>query len=288
MTGILDMASARVFYDGIFDTPVRLAHPEGVAVDVDGNVWCGTENGDLLRIDADGTRMQSLGTTGGFIAGIAFDPAGRLYACDIRHGCVFRLDPATRSLERFGSAALAIPNYPVVDVERNALYVSDSYSFEGEGPGVWRYDLATGEAILWYDAPLAFANGMALAPDGRSLLVVESLACRLSRIAIRDDGSAGDRESVAEGLTEFPDGVALAIDGTIFVSCYEPSQIYRLTGKGRAEVLIRDPVATLIAHPTNMAFRGTSMLTTNLGRWHITEIDVGLVGQPLPLRVPRT
>jgi len=281
---LLRLEKASVFYDGIFDEPVRLAHPEGLAVDRAGNLWCGTENGHLLRIEADGSQMASLGTTGGFIAGIAFDGDDNLLACDIRHGCMFRLDTASGRLERFGSARLAIPNYPVVDLRRGCLYVSDSHSFTEPGPGVWRYDLASGEAQLWYAGALAFANGMALALDGDSLLVVESLECRVVRIPIRQDGSAGEPAPLLEGVREFPDGVALDRQGNLYVSCYEPSWIYRADPDGgNLRLLIHDPVATVIAHPTNMAFRGGTLFTTNLGRWHITRIELGVEGPALPL-----
>ena len=61
---VLPMSAARVFFDGIFTTP-RVAHPEGVAVHADGSIWCGNELGELLRIAADGSQVESMGTTGG-------------------------------------------------------------------------------------------------------------------------------------------------------------------------------------------------------------------------------
>ena len=54
---VLPMSAARVFFDGIFTEP-RLAHPEGVAVHRDGSIWCGTERGELIRIEADSLLRQ--------------------------------------------------------------------------------------------------------------------------------------------------------------------------------------------------------------------------------------
>ncbi|MEP7243538.1 MAG: SMP-30/gluconolactonase/LRE family protein [Gammaproteobacteria bacterium] len=281
---LLPMDRASVFYDGIFAEPVRLAHAEGVAVHEDGSVWCGTENGDLLRIEPDGSSMSCQGSTGGWIAGIAF-AEGALYACDIRYGGVFRLDLQSKVLKRFAEARLAIPNYPVVDLKRRRLYVSDSCGYEAPGPGVWAFDLDTAQAHLWYDRPLSFANGMALAPDGTSLYVVESLPKRVVRVPILRDGTAGNAEPVVGGLVEFPDGIAFDTAGNLYISCYEPSQIYRFDTQGKLELLIRDPVATLLSHPTNMAFRGKTMFTSNLGRWHITQIALDVEGSPVPLPV---
>jgi sugar lactone lactonase YvrE len=280
---LLPLDRATVFFDGTFAEPHRLAHPECVAVAADGAVWCGTENGDLMRISPDGGAMERIATTGGFIAGIAFDCAGRLFACDIRYGAVFVLDVASRKILQFGDAHLNIPNYPVVDQGRSALYVSDSHSFEQSGPGVWRFDLQTGEAGLWYSEPLAFANGMALHPDGQSLYVVESKAKRVIRIGIDRDGSQSGTQLVVDGLHEFPDGLAFAEDETLLIGCYEPSRIYRFDKSGGLETLIEDPEATTLCHVTNVAFRGVELFTANLGRWHITKIACGINGIALPL-----
>jgi sugar lactone lactonase YvrE len=121
---------------------------------------------------------------------------------------------------------------------------------------------------------MAFANGMAIAPDGNGLYVVESNAPCISHVPILGDGSAGARQVVVEGVHNVPDGVAFAPDGSLFISCYEPSRIYRWRKDRGLEVLIEDPAATTLAHPTNIAFKGDKLYTANLGRWHITEIDL--------------
>jgi hypothetical protein len=38
--------------------------------------------------------------------------------------------------------------------------------------------------------------------------------------------------------------------------------------------LIEDREATILAHPTNVALKGNTLYTANLGRWHITAIDL--------------
>lgn len=282
---IVPFAQSRVFYDGIFSTP-RLNHPEGLAVDADGNVWCGGEDGEIIRIAADASGLELLASTGGFTLGMAFDPRGRLYVCDLKHAAVFRYDPADGSLREFatgdGARRLRIPNVPVVDPRRNCLYVSDSHDFHASGPGVWRFDLETGAGGLWYDRPLRFANGMALAADRASLYVAETFARRVVRIPIGPDGAAGDAVPFVEGLGGLPDGLALDVDGRLYICCYEPSRVYRADPDGSVALLIDDPEAHMLCHPTNGAFRGTTLFTSNLGRWHITATEVGARGLPLP------
>ena len=286
MTGIIPIDDCRIFNDGTVSEP-RLLHPEGVAIDADGNVWCGGELGQIYRISADGDTLEEMASTGGFTLGIAFDARGRLYTCDLKHKSVFRYDPATGGLAEFATFGVrrvtGPPNWPVVDTRRNALYVSESNGPEAPGPGIWRFDLDTGEGGLWYDRPLAFANGMALAADGDALYVAETFGHRISRIPIDADGAPGEAETVVETPGSLPDGLALDRAGTLYIGCYEPSRILRARPGEAPEILLADPTAHTLCHPTNCAFRGSELLIANLGRWHVTAVDVGAEGLPLPV-----
>src|SRR3954452_21790155 len=128
MPPLIPFERSTVFFDGIFTEP-RLKHPEGIAIDSDGNVWCGGEDGQIYRIAADGSAIELMASTGGFTLGLAFDAQGRLYSCDLKHAAVFRFEPASGALDRFATgsdtASLRVPNVPVVDTQRNCLYVSD-------------------------------------------------------------------------------------------------------------------------------------------------------------------
>ncbi|MCC6175089.1 MAG: SMP-30/gluconolactonase/LRE family protein [Chloroflexi bacterium] len=287
MRAVIPFERSEIFFDGVFSEP-RLDHPEGLAIDPDGNIWCGGENGQIYRIAADGSRIEQIASTGGFTLGLAFDERGRLYTCDLKHAAVFRLDSSTGNLERFatgdGARSIRIPNVPVVDVGRNCLYVSDSYHFHEAGPGVWRFDLDTGAGTLWYDRPLRFANGMALTAPRDALYVAETFAHRVVRIPIQADGSAGEAEVFLADLPALPDGLAFDRAGTLYLACYEPSRIYRAQPDGMLELLIDDPDAHMLCHPTNCAFRGTALFNSNLGRWHITRTEIGVEGLPLPVR----
>ena len=92
------------------------------------------------------------------------------------------------------------------------------------------------------------------------------------------DGAAGPKQVVVEAVRNVPDGLAFAPDGSLFISCYEPSRIYRWRKDRGLGTLIEDAAATTIAHPTNIAFKGDKLYTANLGRWHITEIDLASLG----------
>ncbi len=278
---VLPMDRASVFFDGIFSEP-RLQHPEGVAVGPDGWIWCGSENGEILRIDPNGHKIELVCSTSGFILGLAFHGSKALFFCDLKAAAVFRLDLGSRDVRKFTSDGIMIPNYPVIDAARNRLFVSDSHDMTTAGPGVWAYDLETGDGGLWYDEPMAFANGMALSPEGDALVVCETFAQRISRIPIRPDGTAGAATPFAIDLPGLPDGIAFDQTGQLFCGCYEPSRILRIAKNGSsAEVYVEDPTAHLFAHPTNITFDGKALYTANLGRWHITKIETDTTGTPL-------
>lgn len=284
---VLPASAMSVWFDGQYSEP-RLHHPEGVAIGPDGAIWCGNAEGDILRIDADSRAIEKIASTGGFSLGMAFDAAGKLYVCDQRSAAVWRLDIATRALDRFTPPGIRIPNYPVVDPRRNCLYVSDSFGAGAAGPGVWRYDLGTGAGALWWDRPMAFANGMALSEDGGSLYVVETFARRVSRIAIGTDGTPTGIAVHVEDLPGLPDGLAFDRAGRLYVSCYEPSRILRVpVGGGSAEVFAEDVTAHLVCHPTNIAFSGPALYAANLGRWHITRIETGVDAESVVSQVQR-
>ena len=275
----------RVFTEGALTEP-RLSHPEGVAVDAEGWVWCGGELGQIYRISPDGSSREVVASTGGFCLGMAFDADGDLFVCDQKHAAVFRLVRATGAVELFADGVpghrFRIPNFPAFDAQ-GRLYVSDSWQMHEPGPGIVRLERdGTGE--LWHAGPFHFANGLALDRTGQRLYVVETFRHAVSVVAIRPDGSAGEREDLVVLPGMYPDGLAVAEDGSVFIGLYQPSAVLRVTPDGRVSTVAEDPSAHLLAHPTNVAFSGRSLITANLGRWHLTQIDVDLGGAPLPPR----
>jgi sugar lactone lactonase YvrE len=112
--------------------------------------------------------------------------------------------------------------------------------------------------------------------------VVETFRSAVSVIDVEEDGSAGAKRDLVTLPGAYPDGLAVADDGSVIVSCYQPSRIVRVRPGGEVEVVGEDVSAHLLAHPTNVAFQGDALLAANLGRWHITRLEIGVRGVPLP------
>lgn len=262
-----------------------LDHPEGVACGPDGFVYAGGEAGQIYRVDPETGKFAQIGSTGGFILGLALDAAANVYACDLAAHCVKRIAPdGTVSTYSAGAPGVPMrtPNYPVFD-SRGNLYVSDSGEWEQDDGLVFRVRPG-GETEVWSRGPRRFSNGMALHPSGAYLYVAESLLPGVSRVAISPDGSAGATEQVVTLAQTVPDGLAFDRAGNLYIACYRPDRIYRLRTTGELEVVADDWTGAVLAAPTNIAFFGPDLgqvVVASLGRWALTAFDAEHGGQPL-------
>jgi gluconolactonase len=270
-----------IFADG-------LDHPECVAVHPDGSVWAGGEAGQIYRISDDGSHVEEVANTGGFILGIAFSPGAEwLAVCDLKKKCVWKMPVKTCVPEKFADGAgghrFNIPNYAVFDGAGN-LYVSESGAFREINGKILKFS-PDGDGRIWHEGPFNFANGMAMGPGEEHLYIVCSWLPGVERVAIRPDGAAGARSVYCTLPGTVPDGVAFDAAGNLYVSCYVPARIIKVAPDRTVETLVDDWEAHTLSNPTNIAFGGKNMdrlFAANLGRWHIAKIDLGVEGLKLP------
>ena len=229
MEPILPIERARVFFDATLG-PIRLKHPEGVAVAPDGAVWCGGDGGEIYRIAPDGSAIEQIASTGGFTLGLAFDTNGALFT--------LRSGPSGGLPTRSG--------HPCTGKIRNRRWAGDDADAEFPGgrcrprralrfrqparrsgrsgylalrprhrPG-WTVVRPAIEFRQW-DGPL---TGSGLALRGGDF--------RSSGFPGRDRAGriAGAYEQVIEGIDRLPDGIAFGADGQLYIACYEPSRLY--------------------------------------------------------------
>ena len=251
-----------------------LDHPEGVAYDpLEDVLWAGGEDGQLYRVR--GGAAEEVARAPGFVLGVAVDGRGRVAVCASSDGslCAFDGDGVHRV-----AGGLAFPNWPAFAPD-GTLYVSDSGRWSADDGRLVR--IAPDGAVETFSRDVPhFTNGCAVTPDGRSLWVVESNVPIVSRF----DLETGAREEIMRIDGTVLDGIALTADGGALISCYRPDRIYHLDAGGRLEVVAEDPQGTLLAAPTNVCFAGPGLdrvVSANLGRWHLTLLDLGLRGAPL-------
>ena len=264
-----------------------LDHPEGAAVGPDGTVYAGGEAGQIYRIAPDGT-SERYADTGGFLFGVTVDGDGNVYGCDMGRGEIVRVDPGgtvTTYSRGTDEHPLRVPNFSAFD-DAGVLYVTDSGDWGADNGFVFRV-APGGETTVWTDAVTAFPNGCCMTAAGDALLVIESHTRRVVRVPIEADGRAGVPELVVDLTGSQPDGIALAVDGTMFVGCYRPDRVWRISSAGAAEVWFEDPDGVVLNQPANPVFVGDGLgrlLLSSLGGWSLVTTDPGVAG--LPLRYP--
>ncbi len=270
----------------ISDYAHGLDHAEGIAWGMDGYIYAGGEIGQVYRIDPAKPEARVFANTGGFLLGMALDSAHNIYACDAGHAVVQRVTPEGR-VRTYSTGApgepFIMPNYPVFDRQGN-LYVADSGKWKEDNGKIYKVKPG-GEGEIWCRELTEFPNGLCLNADETHLYVAMSLnPPRISRITIQPDGTAGAVKTVVDMPRTVPDGLAFDMEGNLYISCYRPDAVYRYTLKGELQVLADDYEGTAIAAPTNVAFCGENrdmLLSTNLGRWHLTHYHLDAIGMPL-------
>ena len=276
MEPIIDIHEFEIFADG-------LDHPEGLAFDADQNLWAGGELGQVYRIDRRGS-VTEVARLGGFCLGLTFSQKQELWICNSKLGALQQVDRSGRllhSMDRVGKRKLMTPNFSVFDSEGN-LYFSDSGEWGKANGNIYRWR-RTGKAEH-FAGPFAFPNGLALSADERFLYIAESLKNDVLQLPILSDGNAGEAEVYVAGLARVPDGMALDTEGNLYVTCYATHNIYRVSSQRELSLLAFDPLGTMLASPTNVAFGpagSNELYVANLGRWHICRTRINVSGQRL-------
>lgn len=100
---------------------------------------------------------------------------------------------------------------------------------------------------------LEFPNGTVITPDGKTLIVGESMGHRLTAFDIAADGSLGNRRVWAELGEGTPDGIALDAEGAIWVASPMSHELLRVKQGGQiVERMKRErmPIACMLGGPT--------------------------------------
>lgn len=264
-----------------------LDHPECVNFGPDGVGYAGGEIGQLFSFDDSG-RVRQQADTGGGIGGLCVDGNGNVYECNYGQPVVHRVTPAgevTVYSHGTDDQPAVYPNYPVFDRHGNLFYSDSGHLYSPSGRlYVVRPD---GRTELLFGDHLHFANGLAIDADERWLYMIQSTAADILRFPLRD-GEVGRPEIYVDLPGTVPDGLAFSMSGNLYVACYAPDAILRITPGRRVETLVQDPWADRLNRPTNVAFvpNAERLCFANLGGFTIAALNLdGEKG--MPLRYPQ-
>ena len=138
---------------------------------------------------------------------------------------------------------------------------------------------------------LMFPNGMVITPDGRTLIVGETFARRLTAFDIGADGSLTNRRLWADLGNGLPDGICLDAENAIWVACPTASEVIRVKQGGEVAERIKvetDAFACILGGPdgrtlfvaTSPASDPEKCRATRGGRIETTQVEVPRAGLP--------
>jgi len=206
--------------------------PEDVAVDAQGRVYGGVEDGRILRI-SDGGSVEVFAETGGRPLGLDFDGHGNLIVADGDKG-LLSVSPQG-DLRALSTQHGGVPFGFTDDVEvagDSTVYFSDaSFRFgfhqfkldlmEHRPNGrLLAYEPTSGVTRLVQDG-LYFANGVSVSHDMSFALVCETGKYRVRRVWLSGPRE-GESDVFVHNLPGFPDGVSSSPEGTFWLTLVSP------------------------------------------------------------------
>lgn len=250
-------------YGGTHARNERMAHlrlvkltpeigPEHIAFGPDGKLYTAMLSGAVLRMNADGSSIETLANTGGRPLGLDFDANGRLIIADALRGLLAlesdgRIKVLTNSVGgdpiRYADAVMVAADGRMVFTDASQRMSPQKYGtfdaalfdiIEQSCTGrVLEFDPAAGSTRI-VATGLCFPNGVALTADEQSLIVAETGTYRVLKIdrgsnAI-DAGKAVRDRSVGvtvllDNLPGFPDNVTRGADGRFWTGFTKPRSV---------------------------------------------------------------
>ena len=206
---------------------------EDVVVAPDGSVFTGTDDGAIVRLSADGRRIDRVAETGGRPLGLELFDNGDLLVCDALAGLlvVHVGDGSVETLlSDIDGVRMKFCNNAAIAGDGTIWFSDSSLHY---GIDQWKDDFVqntrTGRLIrrdvdgtvtVVVDG-LAFANGVALSADEQFVAVAETGARTVVRRWIAGP-RAGERDFLVRDLPGYPDNIARGSDGLIWVSIASP------------------------------------------------------------------
>lgn len=196
----------------------------------EGRLWlCDWGTREIVAVDPDGASEVMLRVPLARGAGddpvaagplsIDWLPDGRLLVVSGREGLLLRREPDGSLVTHADLTRIAAPpwNDLVVDGRGNAYVGATGFDFPGGefAPGLLALVTPDGAARQVADG-VAFPNGVAVTPDGATLVLAESYGQRLTAFDVAADGSLSSRRVWADLDGGAPDGICIDAEGAVW------------------------------------------------------------------------
>jgi sugar lactone lactonase YvrE len=205
---------------------------EDVLLRADGHVLTGLADGRIVAVDPATGAETLVADTGGRPLGLEHHPDGGYVVCDAKRGLLHVDDDGTVVVlaDQHNGVPFIFCNNAAVAADGTIYFTDSSAKF---GIEHWRGDLiehrptgrlfcrtVDGTLTVLID-DLAFANGVAMAPDESFVVVAETGAYALRRVWL-SSRQTGPVEPFGPILPGFPDNISTGEDGNIWVTVASP------------------------------------------------------------------
>ncbi len=207
----------------------------------DGSLWWSDMHGKTVCRLVDG-EAATVCHVPGRPSGLGWLPDGRMLVVSMTDRRVLRLEPDGRLATHADLSHLAPRRCNDMVVDREGRAYVGNFGFELDGVEKPRTTVLIlvepdGSARIAADE-LLFPNGAVITPDGKTLVVGETMAGRLTAFDVAADGGLSNRRLWAELPNgAWPDGICLDADGAIWVASPTTADCLRVREGG--EVLQR-------------------------------------------------
>ena len=209
--------------------------PEDVALDAEGKIYGGFEDGRIMVLQPDGTQPRVFANTGGRPLGLIFDRSRNLIVADAIKGllsvnrageikllaaeadgekfsCLNDLDAGADGTIYFTEASHKFPM---------TQHVNDLLEHQPNGRLLALDPQSQKPRTLLRD--LYFANGVAVSPDQTYVLVVETGEYRIRRVWLNAP-KMGQSDIFIDNLPGFPDGISSNGNDKFWLALVTPRQ----------------------------------------------------------------
>ncbi len=258
----------------------------------EGLLWFSDMLGEAVHTTDMRGSLTTLPLPGHSPSGLGFRPDGSLLIASTEDRQVLRYDGETvvTIADLADLAPASLGDMVIDDVGR--AYVGSQASLALGGGVIIRLDPDDGgpdsdirATVVAED--LDFPNGMVITPDGRTLIVAESIGRRLTAFTIGEDGALHDRRVFADGLDGPPDGIALDAEGGVWTSMTLAHQFERIIVGGevtdRIDIGERVAIACALGGPERLTLfllSSTDAYPKRLVGTRESRLDAVLVATP--------
>ncbi len=259
---------------------------EGPTVTPDGSLYVSDVlGGGVVRLSPDGERVTVVPKRRG-VGGIALHADGGIVISgrDVLH---VTPEGANRTLLAIdglpGFNDLGVDPLGRVLVGAVRFFVFDPASTPVPGE-LWRIDGA-GEASVVIDDVL-HPNGVAVAPDGRSLWLSDTRRRQVVLADLDDSGAVVAQRRIDFPGPGHPDGLAFDVEGGVWIASAGGGEVIRFTADGTVSARLTVPARVV----TSCCFAGTDLVVVSADNTEAPErggsvfrCAAGVAGAPVPL-----